>query len=74
MWQTDQFLCGRNVAFSVREGMILIESARMVKKMECKFSFQRLDLTTESSNRFYTNAINCEITDFMTSSLKKRCC
>ena len=28
-------LCGRNVAFSVREGMNLIESGRMAKKSRC---------------------------------------
>ena len=32
-------LCGRNVAFSVREGMNLIESERMDKKSRC-FAFE----------------------------------
>ncbi len=37
-------------------------------------SFPPLALIAESSNLFSTNTINCGIGDFVTSSLKNRCC
>ncbi len=37
-------------------------------------SFSPLALIAESSNLFSTNTINCGIGDFVTSSLKNRCC
>ena len=43
-------------------------SGLQTKKMGCKFSFQLLVLTRESSNLFYANKINCK-----TSSSRPSC-
>ena len=43
------------------------------KKMGCKLLFPHLDRIGKSANLFSTNAIICEIMDFMTSFLKNKC-
>ncbi len=43
-------------------------------KMGWLISFPPLALIAEISNLFSTNTINCGIGDFVTSSLKNRCC
>ena len=44
------------------------------KKRGASFCFQHLDRIGKIANLFSANAINCEITVFITSSLKNRCC